>query len=123
MTISRGKVLLAIGMISTALCGPGWAQAVAGMGGISGVVRDQSGATVPGAKVVVSNPSMGIYRTMETNAAGVFSAAALVPSAGYRVTAEKEGFARYELKDVEVLVGQDVSLNVVLNLGSVATLV
>ena len=105
MAISRSRVLLAIGMMSTTLCGPGWAQAVAGMGGISGVVRDPSGATVPEAKVVVSNPSKGIYRTLETNAAGVFSAAALVPSAGYRVTAEKEGFAKYELKDLEVLVG------------------
>ena len=53
MTISRGKVLLAIGMMSTALCGPGWAQAVAGMGGISGVVRDQSGATVPGGSATI----------------------------------------------------------------------
>ena len=41
------------------------AQAVAGFGGISGVVRDASGAVVPSANVIVENASKGIRRTLK----------------------------------------------------------
>ena len=97
-----------------------YAQAVAGFGGISGTVRDSSGAVVPGAQVVVANESRGIRRTLNSNEAGVFAAPALVPAQGYAVTATKEGFAAYEAKSIEVLVGQNVNLNIVLNVASAA---
>jgi hypothetical protein len=121
MAISKIKILVLSILMMTVVAGSAWAQAVAGMGGISGVVRDESSAAVPGAKVVVSNPSKGITRTLETNSAGVFTAPALVPSSGYMVTTEKEGFTKYEAKDLEVLVGQNVNLNIVLTVGAVAT--
>ena len=43
------------------------AQAVAGFGGISGVVRDATGAVVPSASVIVENSSKGIRRTLTSN--------------------------------------------------------
>src|SRR5688572_32121391 len=107
----------------TAFSGTGFAQAVAGTGGISGVVRDTSGASIPGAKVVVANVDKGIRRNLETNEAGVFTAPALVPSAGYTVNATKEGFAPYDAKEIEILVGQNVNLNIVLNVAAAATTV
>ncbi|MDQ2900872.1 MAG: TonB-dependent receptor, partial [Acidobacteriota bacterium] len=97
-------------------CAPGaFAQSVAGLGAITGSVRDASGAAVPGAQVLVANESKGIKRTLETTQAGVFAALSLVPSTGYSVTVTKPGFATYELKDVQVLVGQNVGLDVALN--------
>jgi outer membrane receptor protein involved in Fe transport len=105
-------VLLAIISVTPVL-----AQAVAGTGAMSGVVRDASGATVPGAQVIVENADKGIKRTLETNTAGVFTAPALIPAAGYSVHVTKEGFAPYEAKDIEILVGQNVSLNVTLAVG------
>ncbi len=98
-----------------------YAQATAGLGSVSGTVRDASGAVVPGAGVVVSNDSMGIKRNLTTTDAGVFAAPALTPSAGYSVVVTKEGFNRYEVKDFDILVGQNVDFKVMLQVGSAAT--
>ena len=64
-----------------------------GVAGISGVVRDPSGAVVPGAKVVISSEGQGTIRTLESNDAGLFTAPALVPGPGYKVTVTAAGFA------------------------------
>src|SRR5712691_10653813 len=104
-----------IGFIFALLCsGSAFAQSVAGLGAISGVVRDATGAAVPGAQVVVANESKGIKRTLSTTEAGVFTAPSLVPAPGYSVTANKPGFAQYELKDIQVLVGQNIGLEIAL---------
>ncbi len=66
-------------VLSTSL----YAQSAAGVAGIAGVVRDASGSAVPGAAVLVANESKGIRRTLTTNEAGVFTAPALTPAAGY----------------------------------------
>src|SRR5437899_6964108 len=97
------------------LCAAGaLAQSVAGLGAISGTVHDATGAAVPGAQVVVSNESKGIRRNLNTTDAGVFAAPSLVPAAGYTVTVTKPGFATYELKNIQVLVGQNIGLEVAL---------
>src|SRR6267143_850603 len=96
-----------IGVVFAILCGgSAFAQSVAGLGAISGIVRDASGDAIPRAQVEVANDSTGIKRTLSTTEAGVFTAPSLVPSPGYSVTANKTGFAQYELKDIQVLVGQ-----------------
>src|SRR5260370_37415301 len=72
-----------------------WCQATAGLGAISGTVFDASGTAVPGAKVTVANPSLGITRELTTTSAGAFSAQALTPEKRYKVTIEKDGFSPY----------------------------
>ena len=107
------------------LCGAysAFAQSVAGLGAISGTVRDASGAAVPEAQVLVANESRGIRRTLTTTAAGVFNAPSLVPATGYSVTVTKAGFATWEGKDLQILVGQDVNLDVNLNVAGTTTTV
>ena len=100
-----------------------FAQAVAGFGGVSGVVRDSTGAVVVNAKVEVVNESKGIKRTLTTNDAGVFNAPALVPATGYQVTVSNQGFKPYEVKNIEILIGQNISLNVTLDVASATTTV
>ncbi len=113
---------IAVSLLVTAVFAAGaYAQAVAGQGAISGVVRDASGASVPGASVIVSNDSKGIRRTLASNEAGAFSAPALVPSRGYSVTVNKDGFAKWEARDLEILVGQTVSLNISLDVAAATT--
>src|SRR5438045_4991942 len=97
------------------------AQSVAGLGAVSGVVRDASGAAVPAAQVVVSNQSKGIKRTVETTDAGVFTAPSLVPAPGYSVTVTKPGFTEYSVKDVQVLVGQNLGLEITLAVSGATT--
>ena len=97
-----------------------WGQATAGYGGISGTVTDPSGAPIGGAKVIVANPSLGVTRELVTTGAGFFSAQALVPEKGYKVTAEKQGFASYTADGLTLEVGQVLNLKVGLTVGSMA---
>ncbi len=97
------------------------AQNTAGRASITGTVLDASGAAIPGAKVVVENPSKGIRRELETTTAGNFSVPALVPASGYQVTISKEGFSKYEVKDIELNVGQQLTVAPTLAVGSTAT--
>ena len=92
------------------LAAPVFAQSAAGLAGISGVVRDPSGALIPNAKVVISSESQGTLRSLSTNTDGVFTAPALTPGAGYRVSVAASGFTAYEAKDLTLLVGQNLDL-------------
>src|ERR1051325_10591052 len=94
------------------------AQGVAGLGAVSGTVRDATGSVVPDASVVLANESKGIRRTMQTTDAGVFSAPALVPATGYSVTVTKAGFANWEIKDFQVQVGQTVDFRITLDVSA-----
>src|SRR6266566_3322817 len=114
----------ALSVICGLLCGASaFAQSVAGLGAISGTVRDASGAAVPGAQVAVSNESKGIKRSLTTTEAGVFAAPSLVPAAGYTVEVSKPGFTPYEVKDIQLAVGQNLGLEVVLAVAGAATTV
>ncbi len=95
--------VLSLSFLLSAVC---WGQATAGLGAISGTVLDASGSPVPGAKVVVSNPSLGLTRELTTTNAGVFAAPALTPEKGYKVTVEKTGFSGYEANDLVLQVGE-----------------
>jgi len=92
-------------------CPDVFAQA-AGFGSISGVVRDATGARIPGASVTVANESKGISRELVSNEAGAFTAPALVPATGYSVTVKLAGFSDWSAKSIDLQVGQDISLNV-----------
>jgi outer membrane receptor protein involved in Fe transport len=115
------RKVLAITICALVFVAGAYAQATAGLGAVSGTVRDASGAVIPGATVVVANDGKGIKRTMTSTDAGVFAAPALVPSPGYSITVTKQGFATYEVKDFEVLVGQNVDFRIGLQVGSGST--
>jgi hypothetical protein len=90
----QGKYLAALLLFVSAPISA-WGQA-AGLGGISGTVHDATGSIVPGARVTVSNASLGITRDLNTTDGGIFAAPALVPASGYKVSVSKSGFAPYE---------------------------
>ena len=115
------RKVLALCLIAVAFAAGAYAQATAGLGSVSGTVRDASGAVVPGATVVVSNDTMGIKRNITTTDAGVFAAPALTPAGGYSIAVSKEGFATYEVKSFDILVGQNVDFKVALQVGSATT--
>ena len=98
-----------------------FAQSSAGLAAISGVVRDPAGAAIADAKVEIVSDSLGPVRTLNTNAAGVFTAPALVPGPGYRVTVAAPGFAVSETPNIALQVGQNQNLNIVLVVSAAAT--
>lgn len=93
----------------------------AGVAGISGVVKDQSGALVPNAKVVISSASRGTLRTINANSEGIFAAPVLTPGPGYEVKVTAAGFAEYDAKDLVLQVGQTLDLHVGLTVGQATT--
>ena len=54
--------LFRVASVLAALAAAAWGQATAGLGAISGTVRDASGSAIPEAKVVVSNSALGVTR-------------------------------------------------------------
>ena len=79
-------------------------------GRIAGIVRDQSGAFVAGAKVTVKNEKTGEDRTVTTNGQGYFVVSSLKPST-YTITVEKPGFAAIEYTAMPVATGQELTLD------------
>src|ERR1700693_4393086 len=61
--------------------------------GLIGTVTDLSGATMPGAKVTLTNTDTGAQRESTTNEAGSYELTALQPGS-YRLTFQKGGFAQ-----------------------------
>ena len=115
------RKVLALSICALVFVAGAYAQATAGLGSVSGTVRDATGAVIPGATVVVANEGMGIRRNMNTTDAGIFAAPALTPASGYSVTVTKQGFATYEVKEFAILVGQNVDFKVGLQIGSATT--
>src|ERR1700688_4198188 len=91
---------------------PALPQSTGGLASISGVVRDPAGATVPNAQVVIASDSRGAFRTLATNNDGIFTAPSLTPASGYSVTVTAPGFGRFVTKDLELRVGQQLSLSI-----------
>lgn len=73
----------------------------ANTGVITGVVKDESGAVVSGARVRAVNLGTNAERTTTTGDSGIFELAQL-PPASYRVEVEAQGFAKYVQEPVNV---------------------
>src|SRR5579863_7365517 len=64
-----------------------------------GTITDQAGAVVPGVNITLLNLDQGLKREASTNENGYFTIPLLQPGR-YLVTAQKQGFAVAEVKDV-----------------------
>src|SRR5712692_6748025 len=115
----RKAVVLIFAALLLVLTGRAWAQTETGE--ISGVVTDPSGATVPKAKVTVSNAATGAARDTTTDDHGAYAVTHLLPSI-YSVAVEAAGFSKMEQR-IEVTVGAKVDLNFALTVGGAATTV
>ncbi|HLJ16778.1 MAG TPA: carboxypeptidase-like regulatory domain-containing protein [Bryobacteraceae bacterium] len=100
-------------------CGGAWAQQAIEFGSVSGMIFDNYGDGLPDNTVVLSNPMLGVRRTMITTDDGLFNAAAVEPSRGYRLKVTRKGFADWESGDFQVALGQ--TLNLKINMRPAAT--
>ncbi|MEP7273433.1 MAG: carboxypeptidase regulatory-like domain-containing protein, partial [Acidobacteriota bacterium] len=78
---------------------------------ISGTVRDQAGAVVPGATVTVRNERTGDTRTATSNHDGSFLITNLRPST-YTISTNSSSFTKMEYTNIELVVGQALNLDV-----------
>lgn len=80
-------------------------------GRITGTVRDQAGAVIPGSQITVRNERTGDERISTTNEEGYYQITGLRPSL-YTVKTSAANFAEQEIKSAQVLVGQALTLDV-----------
>jgi hypothetical protein len=88
------------------------------VGAIAGVVKDPSGAVVPGATVTIVNTTTNRTFTTTTRNDGGYSANDVEPGR-YRILFDKTGFTRNEVADVIVLVGRTTNVDAAMKIGSV----
>jgi hypothetical protein len=92
-----------------ALCQPDLAK-------INGLVTDPQGAVVAGADVTVTSFQSGVRYKGASNSAGLYSIQNL-PIGQYTVSVEHSGFRRYVRESVTLTTGENLGLNVQLELG------
>ncbi len=93
----------------------GYAQVSAGL---SGRVTDQTGAAITGATVTATNRDTGMSRTTVTTGSGSYLFVAL-PIGQYELRANKDGFAEEIRSGIVLVVGEDATANLHLQVGKV----
>ena len=107
--------IFAVMFILVMTCTGVWAQATAQ---ISGTVKDQSGAVLPGVEVTVTQTETGIMRDAVTNETGSYVLPNL-PIGPYRLEAALPGFRTYVQTGIVLQVNSSPVINVVLEVGQV----
>ena len=87
---------------------------------LSGTVCDPSGRVLSGVQITLLNLDQGLKREATTQDEGSFYVPWLQPG-NYVVTAQKEGFAAAEIKDIVLHVGDSHDLHVQLQVGTPLT--
>src|SRR6266511_4403841 len=97
-------VLLVLGLLL-----PGRAVAQTGAGSLTGLVTDQSGATVPGATISATNQATNVVYSAVSNDAGNYTVLSL-PVGTYVVKTELSGFKSASTRLIQVEAMQIVRL-------------
>jgi carboxypeptidase family protein len=112
-TLARTVVTSAFAILLSPLAA--WAQS-----SIIGVVKDTSGAVMPGVQVEASSPALiEQVRTAFSDAEGVYRIVDLRPGT-YKVTFALSGFASIEREGIELPAAFTATVNVVMQLGTLA---
>src|SRR5216117_875660 len=112
----RNRCLWSLLCILVLSVSPALAQAD---GSISGVIRDPSGAVIPGVMVTVTNPATNFSRSAISNEAGVYNFPVLQPGK-YNIKVELPGFRTITQNDVELQVQQSARIDFKLQVGEVS---
>ena len=86
---------------------------------VSGLVTDQTGASIPGVTIQVTNPATGEKFSTTSSDKGEYAVPAL-PAATYRVIFSKAGFKTQTVQNVALIVGVPGTLNVKMEVGAAA---
>src|SRR3954452_19353669 len=109
LAIAAGSLLLFTSLL------PLTAQQITGT--LTGLVADQSGAAIPGAKVIGKNQGSGDVRQTVTNNDGYFTIASL-PAGTYSIAIEASGFSKWQQNDLALNAGDRRTLaDIVLAVG------
>ena len=116
------KRLLALAFAATLLLCPARSLRAqsAGTGSITGTVTDSSGAVVSGAAVLITDTDTNVTRAAATTAAGNYVEPFLQPG-HYEVVFSSSGFGKVDTKGLILTVGQTLTVDAKLPVGSTST--
>src|SRR2546428_1678787 len=109
------SVVLGI-LLSSFACAIVWAQSTAQ---ISGTVKDQSGAVLPGVQVTATQTATGLERSIVTNETGSYVLTNL-PVGPYKLEASLPGFHAFAQTGIVLQVGSNPVINIGLEVGQVS---
>src|SRR6202167_3124878 len=84
---------------------------------INGVIRDPSGAVIPGASIVLTNVDTSVERTSTTNEAGAYGFVS-IPPGNYTIESTAKGFSSQKLGPFALAVGQAATFDFALTVGT-----
>lgn len=115
------RLLFAVATLMFALTGIAISQEITG--GVTGSVKDQTGAAVKGATITITDTEKKIVvRTTTTNDDGVYAAGDLHVGT-YDLTVEASGFKKHIASKVQIDVGKARTIDITLEVGNVAEVV
>ncbi|MBI3941209.1 MAG: TonB-dependent receptor [Acidobacteria bacterium] len=94
-------------------------QSQATSGTVQGFIRDESGAVLPDASVVVRHLETGLTRELTTDVSGYYHSVSL-PSGTYDVQASRDGFATVRRTGIALSLGQSLDVDIVLKVSPIA---
>src|SRR2546428_1314488 len=86
---------------------------------ISGIVRDATGAVLPGVTVTIKHTESGLTRTVDSTENGSYRMPSL-PVGPYEVTGEKMGFKQGVRRGINLAVAQEAVVDLTLDVGTLA---
>lgn len=116
----RGRLVSLVLLSLIFLARPAAAQQ--GTSELRGRIADAQGGVLPGVSVTVTNQDTGMFRNTMSGEDGSFIASGLVPGT-YAVSAELQGFKKFERRDVRLEVGKTTSLEVEMQVGGLEEVV
>lgn len=122
MSGKRAVVILAACFCFFALTPTALFPQASNTGSVAGTIADPQGAAVAGATVTITDKATNIPRSDTTNEAGRYIFVD-VPPGTYNLAISKTGFRTSKLDDQVVKVGLALTLNITMELGSVAEVV
>ncbi len=109
-------IVALVGLVLCAITSTAWAQ---GTAQLSGTVRDQSGAVLPGVEVSATQTATGTGRTVVTNETGSYLVTNL-PVGPYRLEAALPGFRTFVQTGIVLQVDSNPVININLEVGQVS---
>src|SRR6266545_1246667 len=86
---------------------------------VTGIVRDSQGSAIPGVQVTATNIATQAKTVYATNLEGLFSLRQLAIGS-YQIEAEKAGFRRFVRTGIVLTTGQNLEMDVRLEIGAVS---
>src|SRR6188472_2465975 len=106
--MKRYACLLGVLALCLSMTTGAWAQDT--RGSIEGVVKDGSGAVLPGATVEARSPRLVGVQATTSDANGIYRFPALPPG-NYEVTATLSGFSTKKVADIQLNLGQTLKVD------------